>query len=220
MDHSFSNRLLLVPLFNGFSRLDFLDIVEKTPFDFRTFTKDCVILKQNEISRSLFILLSGEVIAHRDSPDHTYQIEEFIQAPAVIQMEYLFGLHNRYTATWKASTEAQFCILDKESVRHLMREYPTFQINYYNAVCTYAQNLSSNQWLRTSKSPEMLFKHFMLSRCYKPIGKKILNIRMEDLAIELGITRLRVSQMLTHLEKEKIIIHTRSKIVMPTLERL
>ena len=36
MNHDFSNRLLLLPLFQGFSRLDFLDMAAKVPLDVRS----------------------------------------------------------------------------------------------------------------------------------------------------------------------------------------
>ena len=79
MEHTFSDRLLHVPLFQGFSRLDFLDIVAQTPFDFRTLNPREVLFHQDSECRSLCIALGGEVQAVAESPDHStgkYEGEE------------------------------------------------------------------------------------------------------------------------------------------------
>lgn len=81
-----------------------------------------------------------------ESPEHTYRLVERIRAPWVIQLESLFGLHNRYTRSVRACEEAQVVRISKQSVRQLLMRYPAFQINYYNALSTYAQRLSSLQW--------------------------------------------------------------------------
>lgn len=219
-EHAFSNKLLPVQLFNGFSRLDFIDLVEKIPFDFKNFAQGSTILKQGQTCTSLYILLTGEVTAVSDSPDHSYRLVEIIRAPEVVQIENLFGLHNRYSATWSAHTDAKFLLLDKQSVRRLLVESPTFQINFYNAVCTRVQNVSSRLWMRNPNRADDIFRSFLHCRCLRPQGEKRLIIRMEDLALELGITRLRVSQMLSRLEEEGKVSHSRGTIVIPALENL
>lgn len=220
MDHSFSNRLLLVPLFQGFSRLDFLDIVEKTPFDFRTFKPGQVVVQQNAESLSLCIILKGEVLCVTESPDHTYKFCEPITAPCIVQPECLFGLHNRYAHTFKALTEVQVVSLDKQSVRQLLSLYPAFQINFYNLLCTYAQHTSRLLWQTRPTTVEQRFRIFMQCRSLRPSGSKELRIRMEDLALELGTTRLRVSQMLAALAKRNLLSYSRGSIVVKKLELL
>lgn len=220
MDHAFSNRLLLIPLFQGFSRLDFLDIVEKTTFDFRSYKPSQTVVRQGEESHSLCIILKGEVECITDSPDHTYKFHERITAPCIVQPECLFGLHNRYAHSFKAIGEVQVVMLNKQSVRHLLSQYPAFQINFYNLICTYAQHISGLLWQMRRTTIEERFRTFMQRRSLRPSGCKELHIRMEDLALELGTTRLRVSQMLAELSKRSLISHSRGSIVVHALELL
>lgn len=216
----FSNRLLLVPLFQGFSRLDFLDIVEKVPLDFQTYKQRETIVRQDEDSKSLCILLGGEVEVEAESPEHSYRLVEMIRAPWVIQIESLFGLHNRYARTVRAYEEAQVVRISKQSVRQLLMRYPAFQINYYNALSTYAQRLSNLQWQQRYERLDERFVFFLQRRVLRPTSGKRLYILMEVLAHELGATRLRVSQMLSDLAQQNVLTYSRGIISIPSFEAL
>lgn len=220
MDYSFSNKLLLLPLFQGFSRLDFLDIVEKTPFDFRTLQSGKYLIKQNDECKSLCILIGGEVIFETESPDDTYRYSEHIIAPWTIQQECLFGLHNRYSRTVQACSEAQVVMLDKQSVRKLLLQLPTFQINFYNALCTFAQDANRTLWHTLESNLVARFTQFLAARSLRPVGEKELYIRMEDLAQQLDATRLRISRMLAELSNQHLITYSRGQICIPAIERL
>lgn len=220
MDHAFSNRLLHVPLFHGFSRLDFLDIVEKTPFDFRTVQTGKILVRQNEECRSLCLLMGGEAMLETESPDHTYRFCECVKAPWTVLPECLFGLHNRYSRTVRAESELQAVLLDKQDVRKLLLDNPTFQINFYNALSTFAQNADHALWHTLEQGIVERFTQFVTVRSLFPIGRKVLHIRMEDLAVQLDVTRLRVSGMLSMLSDEQLLSYSRGQIVIPAIERL
>lgn len=220
MDHSFSNRLLLVPLFQGFSRLDFLDIVEKTPFDFRTLKPKEIVVRQGEESHRLCILLGGELECESESPEHTYRIKESMHAPWVMQLDCLFGLHNTYRYTVRSLVESQLVMLDKQSVRRLLMQYPAFQINFYNMLSTAAQHATTMLWLKRAENERDRFVMFLHRRCLRPIGPKKLYIRMEELAQELGTTRLRVSRMLLSMSEDGLLDYSRGVITIPALEKL
>lgn len=216
----FSNRLLLVPLFQGFSRLDFLDIVEKVPLDFQTYKQHDTIVQQGEDCKALCILLGGEVETEVESPNQAYRLVEKIRAPWVIQPENLFGLHNRYARKVRACAEAQLVSISKQSVRQLLMRYPTFQINFYNALSTYAQRLANLQWQQRYELVEQRFVFFMQRRVLRPTGHKVLHVRMEGLADELGVTRLRVSKMLAILANRGVLTYSRGVITIPSFEAL
>lgn len=220
MDHSFSDRLLLFPIFQGFSRLDFLDIVEQTPFDCFCLKSGEALSDQDEESRGLNLLTSGEVDCETESPGHVYRFVERLKAPWIVQPDRLFGLHNRYSSTIRAVGEVKAVSLDKQSVRRLMTDYPIFQINFFNLLSTIAQQHASFLWQTRGATPEDRFRSFLLRRSHRPIGLRELYIKMEDLATELGTTRLRVSQMLADLSERELLTYSRGKITVPALELL
>ena len=154
----FSNRLLHVPLFQGFSRLDFLDIVAKIPFDFKTLRPNEYVVKQGEECLGLCVVLSGEVETECMSPDQVYTYGERLGAPWCLQIENLFGYHNRYTKSYRTLTETQVMFIAKQDVRRMLVDYPAFQINFYNALSTLAQTAVQHNW---SKCPEELELRFL-----------------------------------------------------------
>ncbi len=216
----FSNKLLLVPLFQGFSRLDFLDIVEKVPLDFHTYKAKEVVVKQNDECQSLCIVLGGKICVETENPEHTYLFQEELQAPVVVQIEHLFGLHNRYTRTIRAKEQVNVVRINKQDVRMLMTKYPTFQINFYNTLSSYAQRVSAQLWIQRKDTLEGRFRVFAQKRSLRPNGEKTIRIKMEDLAHELGATRLSVSNMLAQLNQKGLLTNSRGTIHIFKLEEL
>ncbi|MFR1988449.1 MAG: Crp/Fnr family transcriptional regulator, partial [Prevotellamassilia sp.] len=102
----------------------------------------------------------------------------------------------------------------------LLTHYPAFQINFYNTLSTFAQNTKQQLWQIRRTTEEERFRAFLQRRSLRPAGKKTLHIRMEDLAVELGVTRLRVSQMLARLASQGKLTTSRGVIEIPALETL
>ena len=216
----FSSKLLLVPLFQGFSRLDFIDIVGKVPFDFKPFKPNESIVRQGEACQSLYILIDGEVQVITENAEQTYRLTEQLRAPWVIQIENLFGLHNRYTRSVYAKTKTHVAIISKQSVREMLTMYPAFQMNFYNSLSTLTQRLAILQWQKRCERVEERFKTFLLHRSLRPSGSKGLHIHMEILAAELGTTRLRVSNMLAEMASQNLLTYSRGIIHIIALEHL
>lgn len=220
MDHSFSNKLLLIPLFQGYSRLDFLDIVAQTPLDFRTFPIGSTLMEQGQESRHLGLLLGGEAWFCERSARGTYEYAEKINAPHIVQPEALFGLHNCYTHKVVAATEVQAVLMSKQSVNKLVQASLTFQLNLLNAICSEAQHRQRTLWNKPADTPSGRFIQFLVNRSMRVSGCKRLRIRMEDLAEELCTTRLQVSNMLRVMKQEGLLTHSRGIIDIPSLSQL
>ncbi len=220
MDHSFSNLLLRVPLFQGFSRLDFLDIVAQTPFDFQTLKPREVLFRQGDESRTLCMVLGGEMEMEAESPSHNYRLVEYALAPWVVEPTVLFGLHNRYTRTYRASAPLHVVSLSKQSVVRLLSTYPAFQINFYNLVCSQAQHFERQNWLGAAPTLRDDFASFLRKRSLRPVGRKVLCVKMVDLAAALGTTRLNVSRLLAELEEEGVLTASRGRIAVDDMQRI
>lgn len=57
-------------------------------------------------------------------------------------------------------------------------------------------------------------------RSMKPEGKKILKIKMEDLASLIDETRINVSKVLNDLQEQGLVQLSRKEISIPALEKL
>jgi CRP-like cAMP-binding protein len=61
---------------------------------------------------------------------------------------------------------------------------------------------------------------FLVLRSMKPEGKKILKIKMEDLASLIDETRINVSKVLNDLQEQGLVQLSRKEISIPALEKL
>ena len=149
--------------------------------------------------------------AMADAAQHAIRIEE-----GNAMAHYLLGKANNEQGDGIMS----IAHLTKAIVLDLLTHYPAFQINFYNTLSTFAQNTKQQLWQIRRTTEEERFRAFLQRRSLRPAGKKTLHIRMEDLAVELGVTRLRVSQMLARLASQGKLTTSRGVIEIPALETL
>lgn len=220
LEHSFSDRLLRHPLFIGFSRLDFLDIVGVTPFDFKTYAQGHYIVRQYDPCEKVCLLLSGLVSIECEDPTRTFRLLEEIDCSAVLNPSRIYGLHTHYTHSCLAKGKVMVAWLDKVAFSHLLATYPAFRINFLNYLSSYIQNVEAAIWDPRKEDAATRFAAFVRHRCLRPIGKKVLHIKMEDLATEIGLTRLRVSHMLAQLKAQGLLTYTRGIISIYAIEHL
>ena len=83
-----------------------------------------------------------------------------------------------------------------------------------------AQRMGRIPWRQQPIDIRQQFVSFLRLRCLTQAGKKVLRIRMEDLAIELHQSRLNVSRMLNTLQREGFLTMSRGIITIPQLETL
>ena len=220
MNHSFSNRLFLVPLFQGFSRLDFLDIVGKTRFDFHTLPNRATVVRQGDECLELTIILGGQCRTVYHEPSGLFTLEEMEEAPLVVQPERLFGLRNSYTQTFEAVGTVQTVTLSKQSLLNLFAQHTAMQINFANMVCTSAQ--LSDQWAKAAfpRTPAARLALFMQTHCRRPAGHKVLRAKMVDLAAYLSMRRLVLSDLLVRLKQREVITYSRGIMQVPSCAAL
>ena len=220
MKDDFFDRLLLLPLFQGIGRGDFLEIAERIRLGFHNKSKGNVLVQQDEMCTGLTFILNGEVCSTKLSDHKDYELSEWINLPMVLQPESLFGLSTRYTRTFKAATDVQVLRVEKDAVRDILFYYPTFRINYLNLLSTRVQLAHRQLWKACPDDLNLRFVQFLNARCLRPAGRKELCISMNVLADELLATRLNVSKMLNALAAEHKIELKREKIVVPNMEHL
>lgn len=219
-DQSFFDKLLLLPLFQGIGRGEFMEIAERIRIGFYKTNHEQVLVEQDEFCDVLIFVLRGEVCISRVSDNHTYTLTEWNQQPMVVQPEALFGLNTRYTRRYATTHAAEYIKVDKAAVRDILFYYPTFRINYLNLVSTQMQQASRLLWRPMAQTLGERFVRFVVARSVRPAGRKDLEIKMEHLSDELLDTRLNVSRMLHTFADNGLIEMKRRHILIPSLEKL
>ncbi|MCI6671164.1 MAG: Crp/Fnr family transcriptional regulator [Prevotella sp.] len=214
------DKLLELPIFLGFSKKDIERIIDTTRLGFQTLDPSATVVKRNEKCRALFFLTDGTLSVESKADDNSYTIIEELSAPAVLQPEHLFGLTQHYSKTFITQTRCNFIYIEKNEVFRLIEEHLIFRLNFFNTLSTVAQKANRLIWKKEPSTIRHRFLYFLRQRCCSPVGKKTLKIKMQTLADEIHESRLNVSKILHELETERLILLSRSQIIIEALEKL
>ncbi|NPD92682.1 Crp/Fnr family transcriptional regulator [Xylanibacter muris] len=214
------DKLLQFSLFQGMSRGDLTQIVAHTKFGFSKYTTGKRIIKEGNACNHLYLLINGRLQITSISDDHSYSIIEYAEAPFIIQPERIFGLSQRFTSDFTASTDVNFITIDKNEVRKLCENFNVFQINCLNIFATQSQKMQQRVWRRYPQDLKQQIVRFITDRCQYPAGHKTVFIKMEQLANEINDKRINVSNELNKMKDLGLISISRGKIVIPMLEKL
>lgn len=221
MNHEYYYRLVSLPLFQGLTREDALEMAGRARFDFQRPEKGTLIVGDQQECRELIFVIQGSLRLSEQAPDGTFILEEYIEGPTVIQPERLFGRRPRYTKNIYAdSNDMQLLVISKNDVRDVLFSYTAFYLNYLNYICSSQQVLLQRMWIPNFGTLRDRFVSFLQYRSGNMAGRKYLITGMNELAAHLVATRLNVSKMLHELENEGIIKLQRGIIEIPAAERL
>lgn len=214
------DKLLELPLFQGLSKENLATIVGQTKLGFIKLRSGQELVKAGQVCNTLYFLLSGTLEVEAKADDYSYTFLEEVLAPQTIQIENIFGLTPRYTRTYRAKSVCNFISLDKSELVKLLEDFLIFRINFLNAISTYAQRASRLPWKHCSMSVQSRIVNFLTSHCLYPAGKKVIIIKMNQLANELNENRLMVSKALNEFEEQQLMSLSRGRIEIPALEKL
>lgn len=212
--------LLQMPLFQGLGEDEMTRIIGKVKLHFQKFKAGSVVFKKGDPCSNLVFLLKGELMIESSDADNNFVLKEFAEAPALIELHSLFGIKTNYVSTYTAETDVDLVTVDKSFIIFELDKYDIFRMNFRNIISNRVQQLQERLWQSSNEYLETKMVDFLLNRCEKPSGKKLLKIKMEDFALMIGETRLSVSKLLNSLEKEELVILRRTEIEVPNLSLL
>lgn len=212
--------LLQLPLFLGMGRSELADIEQDVQIGDTHARRGTILAYENEACTALVLVARGTVMSSTRSDDHSYQIDETLEAPLLIQPEHIFGIKQRYTSTFCAQTYCEVIRIEKAMVLRLMELSMTFRLNLMNIIATQSQRNSRRLWHQMSEDIEKRIIRFIKDHCIYPAGQKQLRTKMTVLARELGCSRLEVSEALHRLEEKQLLIVRRTIIEIPMLQLL
>ena len=213
-------RLLQFPLFQGLSRAELLQLVGQTKFGFLKLAEGRTVVREDETCNQFLFLISGRLGLTIVSDDRRYTVEEQLSAPWLLQPEALFGAHPHYTCMAVTLAESHFITLSKDEVMRLLDDFLIIRLNYLNLLATQAQRRGRFQWRRCPETLRQRIVRFFMDHCLYPAGQKQFRILMTQLAMEVGDSRLDVSNVLNAMQSEGLLSLHRGRIEIPSLERL
>lgn len=227
------DKLLGLPLFMGMSSSDLQNVVAHTKIGFLKHNRNQTIVAEGMPCKNLLFLLDGEVELTKSfcSPVHgnashdsaiadSFSVTEYISAPALIEPECLFGISQRYTATYRTLTQCHFITIGKDALTSLLSQYVVFRLNYLNMLSTIAQRRRMELCRIPSPDAEGRVVAFLRSHCQIMTGKKVFHIKMQQLADTINDNRFDVSVVLNRLDAQSAIILQRGIITVPCIELL
>ena len=197
--------LLQLPLFQGLAQEDFTNILGKVKLSFTKHKAGEVIVKAGDTCSQLIFVLKGEISSCTSSANTSYSSTEYFQAPYVIEPQSLFGMSTSYVSAYTAQTET-----------HTV----SISLNYMNIISNRAQSLNSRLWAESTDNLEKRIGNFILTHIERPSGRKILKIKMEELAQVVNDTRMGVSRALNSMQEKGLLELHRGEMMIPDAEKL
>ena len=182
--------LLQLPLFQGLAQEDFTNILGKVKLSFTKHKAGEVIVKAGDTCSQLIFVLKGEISSCTSSANTSYSFTEYFQAPYVIEPQSLFGMSTSYVSAYTAQTETHTVSISKAFVM--------------SELCNLEKRIGN----------------FILTHIERPSGRKILKIKMEELAQVVNDTRMGVSRALNSMQEKGLLELHRGEMMIPDAEKL
>jgi len=220
METTMYDTLLELPLFQGLGQNDVTNIIEKVKMHFSKHKGGEQIIQQGEDCNKLIFLLKGELQSSTNDKNNLFTWSEIINTPSLIEPQSLFGMYTQYNSSYITISDIHLISIDKRFVISELNNYEIFRLNYLNILSSRAQTLYNKLW--TNKSSTVIDKiiEFFILHAEKMDGRKVLKIKMEDLAALLDDTRLNVSRALNELQEANLVLLRRKEIEIPELSSL
>lgn len=223
MDSELNRYVLLtrLPLFGGISSTELLGWEDALRLDIDELpTSPLPLIRQGDTCSQLLCLVEGELQREHVSPDGTYIVRSLLQAPAVIELDRLFGLTPTYECTYLAKTDIKMMSIRKTLVSNHLMKSEIFRLNMLNALSACAQRRAAALLPCQLNDAEERMRH-LLSKLFPDCkGEAELIIQMKDLAAYLGETRLTVSRLLNSWQEQGLIRLGRGHFTIHKIETL
>lgn len=178
------------------------------------------IIRQGDTCSSLLFLTKGELLREHLSPDGTFATRSRLKAPAVIEVDRLFGLTPVYEYTYQAKTDVALLNIPKTMLgSHLMKS-EVFRLNMLNMLSAIAQKRADAMRPGRLDNAEERLRHLIQTLFPGCEGEVELIIHMTELARYIGETRLTTSRLLNRWDEEGLIRLGRGHFIIHDLQAL
>lgn len=210
-----------LPLLQGISSRELLGWEEALRLDVDEFPASRLpLIRQGDTCSQLIYLVGGELLREHRSADGNYMVRSYLKAPAIIEVDRLFGLMPYYEYTYFSKSEVKMLGIRKSHINSYLMKSEVFRLNLLNMLSAIAQKRA--EMLRPCQLdfPEERMKHF-LSRLFPDCkGEVELVIQMTDFAQHIGERRLIVSKILNRWNEDGRIRLGRGHFIVHDIQAL
>ena len=213
-------KLSALPIFLGLSEKELTEIAGTTRFTPKHHKKGSTTVKEGDACTSLVSVTDGWMEIDTYADNRSYHIEELVQATQILEPDKLFGLSLHYHSTCRAYTTCESVSISKEELTQLLDKFIIVRLNYLNLICRRTQHLERQPWQPKSQELTERIALFIKQHSRYPAGRKVLHIKMSQLANELNVSRLDISNALNSMNEAEKIIQRRGMVEVPALQLL
>lgn len=213
--------LTRLPLLQGIGSTELLHLEDALRLDIDELPASKLpIIRQGDTCTQLLWLVEGELTREHQSANGIYVTRSALQAPAVIELDRLFGLHTTYEYTYRAKTDVKMLSIRKSLMgSHLMKS-EVFRLNLLNALSAISQKRAIALLPRQLDTAEERLRHFIATLFPECKGEVELVIKMRELAHYIGERRLTVSDILNNWNEAGSIRLGRGHFTIPDIRAL
>ena len=210
--------LTRLPLLQGISSTELLHLEEVLRLDIDELPASKLpVIRQGDPCTQLLWLVEGEVLREHQS---VFSTRSSLQAPAVIELDRLFGLYTTYEHTYWATTDVKILSIRKSLINSHLMKSEVFRLNLLNALSAISQKRALALLPRQPGTAEEKLRHFISTLFPECKGEVEVIIKMQELARYLGERRLTVSDILNHWDEEGTIRLGRGHFTIPDIGAL
>lgn len=208
-----------LPLLQGVSSRELLGWEEALRLDIDELPASRLpLIRQGDTCTTLLYLVDGTLQREYRSPDGTYATRSLLKAPAVIEVDRLFGLTPTYEYTYRAKTDVKMLSIRKPLLGSHLLKSEVFRLNLLNTLSACAQKKANALLPHKMGTAEERLRHFIANLFSEGEGEVELIIRMKELAQFTGETRLTISQILNQWAERGSILLGRGHFVIHDIQ--
>ena len=195
--------LTRLPLLQGISSTELLGWEDALRLDIDELPASKLpLIRQGDNCTQLLWLVEGELQREHHSADDKYACRSVLKAPAVIEVDRLFGLTTTYEYTYHAKTDVKMLSIRKSQLSSHLMKSEVFRLNLLNALSAVSQKRATALLPCQLMGAEERLKHFLSMLFPDQEGEVEVIIQMRELAHYIGDSRLITSQILNRWDEE------------------
>lgn len=197
---------MLSPLFSGIDKHELGELFPDGTVTVKTIKKGDAVFTENDFSRSLGIILKGDAVVEKRSPEKTV-IMSTLEAGGTFGMAAIFYEKDVYPTAITAASQTAVAFIAKDALKAAFKKEPKLVENY---ICLLSQKIHFlNKKIETLSSRGGSYKlySYLLEEYAKhgENGKVTPEYNMSELSKLLGIGRTTIYRELEELSKNGFI---------------